>query len=109
MGYDRLPQSVLRQKYADVLPILLAALEEDAEDQPVARSTIGCIEPLMIAQDGSVWNQVQTKKVYQALMVMSVDGKPKVRRISMRSVRLNFESCVLNQFFTVSQACSRCN
>jgi hypothetical protein len=37
----------------------------------------------MIAQDGSVWNQVQTKKVYQALMVMSVDGKPKVRRISM--------------------------
>lgn len=70
---------MLRQKYGDVLPILSAALEEDAEDQPVARSTIGCIEPLLIAQDGSIWNQLATKKVYQALLLMSVDGKPKVQ------------------------------
>jgi ribosomal RNA-processing protein 12 len=57
---------------------LFAALEEDSEDQPVVRSTIGCIEPLLIAQDGSVWNQLATKKAYQALLLLSVDGKPKV-------------------------------
>lgn len=64
------------------MPILLAAMEEDAEDQPVVRSTVGCIEPLLIAQDGSVWNQMVTKKAYQTLLLMSVDGKPKVRYIS---------------------------
>lgn len=61
-----------------MLPILLTALEEDSEDQPIARSTIGCIEPLLIAQDVTFWNQSQAKKMYQALLVMSVDAKPKV-------------------------------
>ncbi|GAB5591662.1 pre-rRNA processing protein [Umbelopsis nana] len=85
--FPELPQSVLRQKYGDVLPILSAALEEDAEDQPVARSTIGCIEPLLIAQDGSIWNQLATKKVYQALLLMSVDGKPKSRKRAQDAVK----------------------
>ncbi|KAG2186425.1 hypothetical protein INT43_002863 [Umbelopsis isabellina] len=85
--FPELPQSVLRQKYTDVLPILIAAMEEDAEDQPVVRSTVGCIEPLLIAQDGSVWNQIVTKKAYQALLLMSVDGKPKSRKRAQDAVK----------------------
>lgn len=85
--FPELPASVLRQKCADVLPILLAALEEDSEDQPVARSTIGCIEPLLIAQDVAFWNQPQAKKMYQALLVMSVDAKPKSRKRAQDAVK----------------------
>ncbi|RUS35558.1 hypothetical protein BC938DRAFT_478477 [Jimgerdemannia flammicorona] len=78
--FPRLPQSVLRSKFPEVLVILATSLEKDKAEAPTIRSVIGCLETLLIAQDTATWIQATTKKAFQTLLVLSIDPRPKVRK-----------------------------
>src|SRR5204863_8934631 len=76
-----LPITILRNKYSAILMILTSSLEIEKikNDSSVIRSVIGCLESLLLAQDIIVWQQIQTKKIFQSLLLISIDHRPKPR------------------------------
>ncbi|KAI8375951.1 NUC173 domain-containing protein [Radiomyces spectabilis] len=85
--FPQLPHSVLRSKFGTVMPLLENAYEQHKAEQPVVRSVIGCIQELLIAQDGAAWSMPVVKKIYQLLLILSADASPKARKRAQDAVR----------------------
>ncbi|KAI9017210.1 armadillo-type protein [Gaertneriomyces semiglobifer] len=84
----RIPVAVLRVKFTDISDTLVPLLENFQENQALVRNVLGCLEVLLVAQDTARWTtDMACKKLYQALLIMSVDGRPKVRRRAHEVVR----------------------
>ncbi|OZJ02702.1 hypothetical protein BZG36_03856 [Bifiguratus adelaidae] len=81
------PQSISRQRFTETLTILLTALKSHTTEAPIVRSVLGCLEALIIAQDGPTWKQPTTRKAFQALIMLCNDGRPKVRKRAQDAVR----------------------
>ncbi|CAG8693171.1 3787_t:CDS:1, partial [Dentiscutata erythropus] len=82
-----LSPTILLGKFSQVMPMLLQDLESNKDDSAIVRSITGCIESFLIAQDRNAWNQVLAKKSFQALLILSVDQRPKPRKRAQDSVR----------------------
>ncbi|KAF0473725.1 putative nucleolar protein [Gigaspora margarita] len=79
--------TILLGKFSQIMPILLQDLESNKEDSAIVRSITGCMESFLIVQDRNTWNQLLAKKSFQALLILSVDQRPKPRKRAQDAVR----------------------
>ncbi|PKK65020.1 NUC173-domain-containing protein [Rhizophagus irregularis] len=78
-----LPANILKNKYFTILTIFSTSFEniENNNDSLILRSIVGCLETLLSVQDDiNVWQQFQTKKIFQNLLILSIDNRPKPRK-----------------------------
>lgn len=75
---------LLRSKFIEILKHLAPALTHSDAEAPLLRSSIGCLESLLIAQDSRSWelpqNQPSPRAAVALLLRIAVDSRPKVRR-----------------------------
>ena len=78
------PPQILRSKFGQILTSLAPVLSQSDLEAPLIRSSIGCLESLLIAQDGAAWAlpqlQIGPRKAVAGLLVLASDHRPKVRK-----------------------------
>jgi ribosomal RNA-processing protein 12 len=78
------PPPLLRSKFTEILASLAPALTHPDADAPLIRSSIGCLESLLVVQDARAWElppgQVSPRRAVAGLLQISVDNRPKVRK-----------------------------
>ncbi|KAI9848250.1 MAG: hypothetical protein M1838_000606 [Thelocarpon superellum] len=78
------PQPLLRAKFSQILVHLAPALTLREAEAPLLRSAIGCLEALLVAQDGPAWavpaSDVGPRRAVSGLLTLAVDHRPKVRK-----------------------------
>jgi ribosomal RNA-processing protein 12 len=82
--------SLLRSQFNTIVGLLAPHLSSSQNNAPLARSVIGCLETLLIAQDAAAWALPQTqtspRQAVQALLGLAVDQRPKVRKRSQEAI-----------------------
>ncbi|KAK3669430.1 pre-rRNA processing protein [Recurvomyces mirabilis] len=75
---------LLRSKFPQILASLAPALTHPDAEAPLLRASIGCLESLLVAQDGQAWALPQSasspRGAVGALLALAMDQRPKVRR-----------------------------
>ncbi|PHH74742.1 hypothetical protein CDD80_2865 [Ophiocordyceps camponoti-rufipedis] len=78
------PQPLLRSKFTQILTLLAPVLLLQDAEPILLRSSIGCLESLLLAQDGPSWElsvtQIGPRRAVAGLLSLSLDHRPKVRR-----------------------------
>ncbi|KAI9799243.1 MAG: hypothetical protein M1833_004121 [Piccolia ochrophora] len=78
------PLPLLRSKFSQILSLLAPSLTREDAEAPLLKSAIGCLESLLLAQDGSAWALSQTeigpRRAVAGLLALAVDHRPKVRK-----------------------------
>ncbi|MCJ1243940.1 hypothetical protein MMC30_001137 [Trapelia coarctata] len=78
------PAPLLRSKFSLILCSLAPALTHKDVEAPLLRSSMGCLETLLVAQDSATWalpqTQVGPRSAVAGLLVLAVDRRPKVRK-----------------------------
>lgn len=78
------PAPLLRSKFSLILTSLAPALTHKDVEAPLLRSSIGCLETLLVAQDSAAWalpqTQIGPRSAVAGLLVLAVDHRPKVRK-----------------------------
>ncbi|OCK83237.1 NUC173-domain-containing protein [Lepidopterella palustris CBS 459.81] len=78
------PPPLLRSKFSQILTSLAPALTHPEAEAPLLRSSIGCLESLLVIQDAQAWalplTQVSPRRAVAGLLTIAVDHRPKVRR-----------------------------
>ncbi|KAF2141341.1 uncharacterized protein K452DRAFT_318978 [Aplosporella prunicola CBS 121167] len=78
------PAPLLRAKFSQILTNLAPALTHPEAEAPILRSSIGCLEGLLLVQDGQAWalpqSQVSPRRAVAGLLTIAVDHRPKVRK-----------------------------
>ncbi|KAL1447579.1 hypothetical protein WDU94_000029, partial [Cyamophila willieti] len=87
MGIKTVPRPVLQLKFADASKILMSLLSQHAtsNNNIIMRSLIGCLSVLLRAQDGVVWSQPSTMKVYESILSFCAHSKPKIRKAAQHA------------------------
>ena len=79
-----MPAPLLRSKFTEILTSLAPALTHVDADAPLIRSSIGCLESLLVVQDARAWElphaQISPRRAVAGLLQISVDPRPKVRK-----------------------------
>ena len=77
-------QGLLRSKFTQILTSLAPVFQNGDVEAPLLRSSIGCLESLLLAQDKAAWalpqNQVGPRRAIAGLLVLALDHRPKVRK-----------------------------
>ena len=78
------PAPLLRSKFSQILTSLAPALTHPEAEAPLLRSSIGCLESLLIIQDAQAWalpqTQISPRRAVAGLLTIAVDHRPKVRK-----------------------------
>ncbi|KAF2785695.1 NUC173-domain-containing protein [Melanomma pulvis-pyrius CBS 109.77] len=78
------PAPLLRSKFSEILTSLAPALTHADAEAPLLRSSIGCLESLLIVQDARAWElpqtQISPRRAVAGLLQIAVDHRPKVRK-----------------------------
>ncbi|XP_044723916.1 uncharacterized protein HRG_01812 [Hirsutella rhossiliensis] len=78
------PQPLLRSKFTQILTQLAPVLLMQDAEPILLRTSIGCLESLLLAQDGPSWElsvtQIGPRRAVAGLLNLSLDPKPKVRK-----------------------------
>ncbi|OUM63363.1 hypothetical protein PIROE2DRAFT_61341 [Piromyces sp. E2] len=85
--FPRLPASILKVKFQDISVILSSVLERYQTHAPLARSIISCFECVLIAQDSVIWNSDTAKRIFQVIIILAIDDRPKVRKRAQDAIR----------------------
>ncbi|KAJ1968923.1 pre-rRNA processing protein [Dispira parvispora] len=80
------PEAVLRTKRNDTVKVLQRYLDPQKNDAPFLRAAAGCMASVLPAQEVAIWNQHQMKQAFQALVLLAVDARPKVRKDAQAAV-----------------------
>lgn len=76
--------SLLRSKFSDILHSLAPTLTLTNVEASLLRSSIGCLESLLVAQDAPAWALPPTeegpRRAVTRLLALAVDHRPKVRK-----------------------------
>jgi ribosomal RNA-processing protein 12 len=87
---SHVPAPLLRTQFSQVLPLLAPTLVSNEAAAPLLRSTIGCLESLLVAQDSAAWNlpsdQTGPRQIIPMILTMSLDGRPKIRKRSLEAL-----------------------
>jgi len=96
--FPQLPPSVLRAKAEDITPLLLQLLEQHADTTAIAKSTLACIATLLAALDPSAATYLHSANLslYRALLVYSLDPRPKLRHLTQSKLALFLSSFTAN-------------
>ncbi|SPJ85600.1 probable ribosomal RNA-processing protein 12 [Fusarium torulosum] len=85
------PQPLLRSKFTQILTLLAPVLLLQDAEAPLLRSSIGCLESLLLAQDAASWelsvSQIGPRRAVAGLLNMSLDQRPKVRKRSQDALK----------------------
>lgn len=78
------PAPLLRSKFSQILTSIAPLLTNHEIEAPLIRSSIGCLESLLLAQDAAAWALAQTqvgpRRAVAGLLVLAADHRPKVRK-----------------------------
>ena len=85
------PAPLLRSKFSQILTSLWPVLtHSDSIEAPLVRSSIGCLESLLLAQDNAAWalpqTQVGPRRATAVLLALASDHRPKVRKRSQDAI-----------------------
>ena len=85
------PAPLLRSKFSQILTSLWPVLtHSDSIEAPLVRSSIGCLESLLLAQDNAAWalpqTQVGPRRATAVLVALASDHRPKVRKRSQDAI-----------------------
>ncbi|KAK0514034.1 hypothetical protein JMJ35_003756 [Cladonia borealis] len=85
------PAPLLRSKFSQILTSLWPVLtHSDGIEAPLVRSSIGCLESLLLAQDNAAWafpqTQVGPRRGIAVLLALASDHRPKVRKRSQDAI-----------------------
>ncbi|KAK5671508.1 pre-rRNA processing protein [Batrachochytrium dendrobatidis] len=93
MVFPKIPTNVLRLKFSQIADALVGLLESQDDQAPLVRSTIACLEYLLCAQDNTMWTSNDTcKRIFENLLFLTIDARPKVRRVAADVVRKLIQS-----------------
>ncbi|KAL1842993.1 hypothetical protein VTJ49DRAFT_3470 [Mycothermus thermophilus] len=85
------PQPLLRAKFTQILTLLAPVLSQPDADAPLIRSSIGCLEGLLLAQDAAAWEQsaavIGPRRAVGGLLSFALDPRPKVRKRAQEALR----------------------
>lgn len=78
------PQPLLRSKFTQILTLLAPVLLMQDAEPILLRTSIGCLESLLLAQDAPSWElgvtQIGPRRAVAGLLNLSLDPRPKVRK-----------------------------
>ena len=78
------PTGLLRSKFSQILSALAPTLTHADIEAPLLRSSLGCLESLLVAQDVAAWAlpqaQIGPRRALAGLLTLAVDHRPKVRK-----------------------------
>ncbi|KAG0131187.1 armadillo-type protein [Tuber indicum] len=78
------PPPLLRSKFQQILSHLVPTLTAHDVDGPLLRSSIGCLENLLVAQDAPAWaipqRDIGPRRALVGLLNLGLDNRPKVRK-----------------------------
>lgn len=78
------PAPLLRSKFPQILGSLAPALTHADAEAPLLRSSLGCLESLLVAQDAQAWalpaSQLSPRRAVAGLLGLASDPRPKVRK-----------------------------
>ncbi|KAL8658175.1 MAG: hypothetical protein Q9226_001202 [Calogaya cf. arnoldii] len=78
------PAALLRAKLSQILTSIAPSLTNEDATAPLLRSSIGCLESLLVAQDGTAWTlpqtQISPRRAVAGLLALASDQRPKVRK-----------------------------
>ncbi|KJZ77108.1 hypothetical protein HIM_03429 [Hirsutella minnesotensis 3608] len=78
------PQPLLRSKFTQILTLLAPLLLMQDAEAILLRTSIGCLESLLLAQDGPSWElsvtQIGPRRAVAGLLNLSLDHRPKIRK-----------------------------
>lgn len=87
-GY--VPAQLLRSKFTQILTSLAPVLTQSDVEAPLIRSSIGCLESLLIAQDGAAWalpsTSIGPRRAVAGLLALAADHRPKVRKRAQEAI-----------------------
>ncbi|KAH6621285.1 NUC173 domain-containing protein [Chaetomium sp. MPI-SDFR-AT-0129] len=85
------PEALLRAKFTQILTLLAPVLSQPDADAPLIRSSIGCLEGLLLAQDAAAWEMsaavIGPRRAVGGLLSFSLDPRPKVRKRAQEALR----------------------
>ncbi|KHN98318.1 ribosomal RNA-processing protein 12 [Metarhizium album ARSEF 1941] len=78
------PQPLLRSKFTQILTLLAPVLSMQDAEAILLRTSIGCLESLLLAQDAPSWeltvSQIGPRRAVAGLLNLSLDNRPKIRK-----------------------------
>ena len=78
------PAPLLRSKFSQILTSIAPVLTNHEVEAPLIKSSIGCLESLLVAQDSAAWAlppaQITPRRALAGLLVLASDHRPKVRK-----------------------------
>ncbi|KAG5922192.1 hypothetical protein E4U42_005575 [Claviceps africana] len=78
------PQPLLRAKFTQILTLLAPVLLMQDAEAILLRTSIGCLESLLLAQDAPSWelsvSQIGPRRAVAGLLNLSLDHRPKIRK-----------------------------
>ncbi|KAF6237821.1 hypothetical protein HO173_004022 [Letharia columbiana] len=84
------PAPLLRSKFSQILTSLAPVLTHNEIEAPLIRSSVGCLESLLVAQDNAAWalpqTQVSPRRAIAGLLVLASEHRPKVRKRAQDAV-----------------------
>ncbi|KOS21934.1 Ribosomal RNA-processing protein 12 [Escovopsis weberi] len=85
------PQPLLRSKFTQILTLLAPVLLMQDVEPMLLRTSIGCLESLLLAQDQPSWelsiSQIGPRRAVAGLLNLAMDQRPKVRRRSQDALK----------------------
>lgn len=81
---SHVPAGLLRSQFGSIFGLLGPYVSATDSNAPLLRSTIGCLESLLLAQDSQAWalpqSQVGPRQAIPSLLSLAIDQRPKVRK-----------------------------
>lgn len=75
---------LLRSKFTQILTSVAPVLTSSETEAPLLKSSIGCLESLLLAQDSAAWAlppaQLSPRRALGGLLVLASDHRPKIRK-----------------------------
>lgn len=84
------PAALLRSKFSQILTSLAPALTLPEVEAPLLKSSIGCLESLLVGQDSAAWalsqSEIGPRRALAGLLALAVDHRPKVRKRAQEAI-----------------------
>lgn len=84
------PPLLLRQKFSQIFINIAPVLTTSSSEAPLIKSSIGCLESLLIVQNSAAWALPPTentpRRALSVLLLLALDQRPKVRKRAQDSI-----------------------
>lgn len=84
------PTPLLRLRFSQILTHLIPALTHKEAEAALLRSSIGCLESLLLAQGGTSWaipqKDIGPRRALAGLLNLGLDDRPKVRKRAQEAI-----------------------